>query len=433
MIAAVALLVAAGFMPSQRSDPTHWTLSEWLSWRDAEIHRLLQSSRGDGVLSRNEVFVRSAEPALVIQDCLEVDPDFFSRTTRIGNAMAHFVSFVQTQHSLASPDRLLGFNLGDSAYLARAGQALELPPLLSSQTFLKDIGDPARYRDAVSLIEDHNARLPEERKWIVLPFLSQFILSVDRTTYGRLLVLVPNEPAEDGVLVDKWIMFGIGNLQAKSVSMVAVKRNPGKASAYLMDFLRVGSDRIEVVPTPRLSRNPSNACYDCHKTGVLPIHPATEYAFDAQGALVPKAPSTDLDGRIAAYGKIELAEIDTAAYGPSIGPADHPRSDNFIRSASGIPLSPESVARIRSAMNCAACHDSVGPINYPAAVRSTRDVMAFKTDKGLLQDYVERGWMPPGNSLSTVEREALWRCLSKEYFDPASRTGVLVEWLKGKS
>jgi len=40
--------------------------------------------------------------------------------------------------------------------------------------------------------------------------------------------------------------------------------------------------------------------------------------------------------------------------------------------------------------------------------------------------------MLPGNSLSPEERHALWLCLTKEYFDPQTRSGLFVDWLKGK-
>ena len=39
--------------------------------------------------------------------------------------------------------------------------------------------------------------------------------------------------------------------------------------------------------------------------------------------------------------------------------------------------------------------------------------------------------MPPGERLSDVEREVLWRCLMKEYYDGVSQQGLLYDWLRG--
>ena len=37
-----------------------------------------------------------------------------------------------------------------------------------------------------------------------------------------------------------------------------------------------------------LAENTSKNCYECHKTGVVPIHPDVEYTFDTGGKLVLK-------------------------------------------------------------------------------------------------------------------------------------------------
>ncbi|MFI5386487.1 MAG: hypothetical protein ACHQ50_10250 [Fimbriimonadales bacterium] len=178
-------------------------------------------------------------------------------------------------------------------------------------------------------------------------------------------------------------------------------------------------------------------CYDCHKTAAIPLEPELEYTFDPKGSLIVKTSGAGqipelLNRRIRGYGQIDLGVQRVSSYGPSLGPAGWLRSDESLRKWAGTTLSAESVARIRSAMNCASCHDSFGKLNFPMAIRTSRDFGAFKTDRGLVQSYIEKGYMPPGNSLTEQERHALWLCLSKEYYDPANGTGVFVDWLKGK-
>lgn len=453
LAAGLAVLCVAGFS-SGGQNPRSWTLDQWIAWRDAEITGILEPGiqvQNDRILSRQDVIDRSVEPYLVVAECQRSNPDYFSKGP-LSKEMSNFVRFVTAQHWMAIQGtdgfstNALGYEVSDAQYWNAAKENLRFPPLLASQSFLNDLGNPAGYRSAVDRIEELNASLPDDRKWLVLPFLSQFIMSADRSTYGRLLVFVPNDPLPDGRVVDRWIQFAIAAPEStqgkdiRSVSMVAiVKSDPGNKT-FLMDFLRIkdpASGQIAVVPTAILHHDPSNNCYDCHKAGVIPVRPEREYGFDEAGGLVAKSAGSGsipkvLNDRIRDYGQIDLGWMDADAYGPSLGP-DIPRSDAFIRRASGMNLSDDSVQRIRSAMNCASCHDLFAKLNYPLAMRSSRDLKGFKSALGLGPSFVEKGWMPPGNSLSEPERHALWLALTKEYFDPDQKTGLLVDWLRGKS
>ena len=283
----------------------------------------------------------------------------------------------------------------------------------------------------------------------MLAYRAQFIKSVDKTTYGRVLIIAPNIPAPDGGVIDKWIQFAIATPEMasppniKSVSMVAVHRsagNPLSTTAFLMDFMRapdLASGDIEITPTVSLPVNPSQNCYDCHKSGVIPIKPASTLVFEAGGKMVDRAPDFDaidetINSRIATYGKVNLGGMDTGAYGPSLGSSPDSLTAQTIRaSAPDVPLAPIAIARIRDAATCASCHAQFGPLNYLQAVRSNFDVKLFRSHHGLVQTYVEKGWMPPGNTLTKDERHALWETVSKQYFNPATRTGLLVDWLRG--
>lgn len=451
----IALLFAAGFVRSpQQSDPASWTVDQWVAWRDAQIGTLLEPTLphgGEMVLSRQEVIGRALGPYAVIAGCLEKDPRFFDLKTERGRRMSHFAEFVIAQHWMSitgsdgKPAYALGYPIPDRRYVEECAESFRFPELLMSQRFLSAMTSRKTLNRAVAMIEAQNAGLPPDRRWVILPFLSQFIKSVDRTTYGRLLVFVPGQPAPDGRSLDRWVNFGIATpdtatgTEPRSVSIVSVVHGSGanEGKATLMDFLREtdpATGQIELTPTPLLRDNPSNNCYDCHKTALIPIKPEQEYTLNPDGDLKPAATnetSDALNAKMRAYGPLRLACQLPTSYGPSIGPLGRERSEDFIRAASGAVLSTESVQRIRASMNCASCHDAIGPINYPLAVRSSRDVLAFKTDKGLVESYIEKGYMPPGNTLTDAERHALWLCVSKEYYNPHTRSGVFVDWLRG--
>lgn len=352
---------------------------------------------------------------------LEKDPTYLSRDPKRQKALANFVSFIKAQGTMAEPDHALGFSLDDREYAAKVAPFVELPPLLRSQEFLGKIGDPRTYGEAVRMIEKENEKRPADKKWIVLPYQAQFIRSVDQTTYGRLLVMIPR----DRGLFDKWVQFAIATpgmkpVEIQSVSIVSVLRgDPKRSKVFFMDYFRRPDPegQIALVPTMNDERRPSTNCYNCHKSGVVPIHPLAEFRFDERGCLVRQTSDTaeELNKRILLYGAPDYTFLDTSAYGPSLGPLSGHRD-----------ILPE---RVKAAMNCAVCHT----INFPQAVRTQGDQKAFKSHMGLVQSYVENGWMPPNNDLSPAERRQLWQNLLKEYFDPSQKSGLLIDWLKGNS
>lgn len=464
--------ISARGIAGSEPDPRGWTLRQWTEWRDEKIAWIFEPTledKGEKLLSRSEVFRRSAEAYRNVERILKTEPSFFEADPERKRELSRFARFLKAQHWMALKDgrgrntHLLGFEIADADYWNFAAPFVQLPELLRSQEFLSLMSRPRGYGDAARMIESQNESLSDDRKWIVLPFLAQFILSVDRTTYGRMLVLVPNEPTPDGGVMDKWVQFAIATPDQKpvpevmSVSVVAIhrpatspleagaaeQREPGEGSrAHFMDYMRIRDPRkgfISLVPTMQLPEHPSKNCYDCHKAAAVPIHPELEFEFDKEGALVPKKRGGGqipnlINGRIRGYGRANLGVLDTNAYGPSLAPVGRERTDQFIKdSAKGIVLSDASVGRVRSAMKCAGCHESFAPINYLEAVRSDRDLKGVKTKRGIAQTFVEKGWMPPNNDLTPEERKVLWCSVTREYFDPVTRTGVLIDWLKGRS
>ena len=479
--AAVVSLLAAVVIPAVRGGPgtdncsgpdvpalaplmlpqIHWLPVEWRQWRDAEISRILQPtfpSKGEMLLCMDQVVQRSAAAYAGIEGVLRAKPDLFAPTTDLGKAMGPFVAFVKAQHWMALRDaedrrtHALGMEISDRDYYDYAIPFVELPPLLKSPEFLQKMSTPATYKDAVDQIEAANARLPVAKRWKVVPFRSQFILSVDSTTYGRMLVLIPNMPAPDGGTLDQWVLFAIATpemdpaTEILSVSVIATHRPakaPGKVATYGLDFMRLKDAATgKITPTavvrlPADSPHSSENCYDCHKAAVIPIHPKVEYAFAPSGALIEKpadAPSRlgAINEMIKAYGPPDFGRQQAAAYGPSLGPQNRPRSDAFIAAAAaGTGIDPASYGRIRQAMNCSSCHNDFAPINYLQATRTAQEVDSFESRQGMVQTMIESGLMPPDNRLSRQERKALWQCLSKEYLDLSAQTGVFIEWLKG--
>jgi hypothetical protein len=435
--------------------PDHWTAEQWVAWRDSQIKLILTpsaSANGVKTLSRNAVVLRSVAayrflaPFLAKSGLLATDP-------HLTNRFHNFVEFVKTQAAMAQYDdggiytHKLGYAVSDLEYWQRSAAELQIPPLLRSAEFLKYLANPATYKAAVDLIEAQNRNLPEGEKWLVLNYRSRFLKSPDAATYGRMLILAPNTPARDGGSIDRWIQFAIelpdATLQAdaraeiKSVSVVAIHRDGGAARATMSDFMRQTdriTGRIKIDPAMLIDQKVSKNCYDCHKSPVLPIHAKALFGFDAAGRLsaLPIAESRIADvlnAKIEEYGKCEISFMNAAAYGPTIGSSVSSTRDGLLRTEKA--LSRASTDRIRSAMDCAKCHDAFARINYPQAVQGNIAAVSFEEKKDLVQTYIEQGWMPPHNDLSHEERAALWRCLTKEYYDPENATGLLVDWLKG--
>jgi hypothetical protein len=423
----VGLCLACGFTLQAAQLPRRESLILWM------FEPTVTSSIGP-TISRFEVSRRSAA---------------IFRSMDRKAAPENLIKFALAQHWSDQPCHDLGLDIPDREYWPLAAPYVSFPAVLSSQRFLRFLAHPRSYREAVRAIENANSSLAADQKMTVLLYESQFIKSADETTYGRLLVLAPNQKMSDGNVLDQWIQFAIaepgreGPQCIRSVSIVAVSRPvgaAGNASSVMVDFMRNPgpSGEIRIEPTMLLANSPSKNCYNCHKAPVVPVHPALQYEFDDAGALREKAHQdaallATLNCRIASYGKVEMRPVDIQGYGPCIGPVDRVRSDAFIRSASGTNISDESIQRVRDAMNCAQCHDSFAPINYPQAIDIDGNRRAFRRGMGLTATFVEDGVMPPGNVLTPVERKALWRCLTKEYFDPQRREGLLIDWLKAGS
>lgn len=453
----------ASFVASARqtiTPPTgseHWPAARWRQWRDRQIADLLTptfTTNGVQMISRQAVAAKSARVMAVLDAAATKNPGLLTNAETLAG-LNNFLAFTKAQHWTALTNQTgtkthsLGLEIPDAEYWTNAAAELEFPPLLQSQPFLQAMAAHA-YKKAADLIAAENAARPDDEKWIVLPFRAQFILPVDRSSYGRMLVLIPNEKLADGGVRDKWVLFVMATpempptKEIRSVSIITIRRPPPpgtRTRAYFSDFLRERDARtgtFSIRSTFTLTPNPSENCYECHKSAVLPIRPAVEYDFAADGRLVEKLAGAGelpkaVNQRIKGYGPPDFGVQDVAAYGPCLGPAEVERTDEFIRAASEVrSLADESIGKIRAAMNCAACHDQFAAINFPQAVRSNRDPDSLLGGHGMVQTYIEKGWMPPNNHLTADERTALWKCLMTEYLDLKTGRGLLADWLKNK-
>jgi len=441
-------------------EPANWSLDQWKAWRDGQIKAILTptfDANGSKILSRQDVILRCVEAYKVLGPMLSRS-GFLDANSGRSRELGNFAKFVVAQARLdyhngqGVYNHALGYEISDQDYFSRSSSELKIPDLLTSQEFLTDMSDPLTYKNAVSLIAEHNTKLAKNQKWIVFLYRSQFLKSVDKATYGRMLVLVPDEKAPDGGYTDRWIQYAIATpgdavpKETKSVSMVVVHRDRfgvSTSKAYLCDFMRQrdSTNRFSgVIPTMLLRDNASKNCYECHKSPVLPIHPKKAFEFNSSAELVESRDAMRsmpdlLNARISNYAMCEFMSMNSDSYGPTIGPNEITLSDEFIRDSANDPsLSAESLAKLRIAMKCESCHSSPSKINYPQAVQSSIGFQNFEQKVGIVQTYIESGWMPPNNNLTAAERRALWKTLYNEYLntsEPTGPSGQFVTWLKG--
>jgi hypothetical protein len=443
-------------------------LAGWTAWRDQQVGLILKptfkSPSGEMVLNRDDVNAAAATTFALLDKCVQADPSSFDPLSDLGKALSPLYKFSNALHWMTLrdangfPNHQMGFSITDTDYYTFASPYLQFPDLLKSSTFLNAIATPAGYSKAVQMITDRNAAAPNEKPWQVVLFKARFITTVDpgpTATYGRLLVVVPDIPTPYGGTMDKWILFGLitpdmdQTLSNQNVSQFTVYTDKSlQQTTYMMDFDRKPNAAGGVDITPIVARGPgkypSKNCYDCHKLSILPIHPDTEYKFDSAGKLIPKT-ATDplvapgLNEIIAdVYTAPNFPKMDVDAYGPPAGPQGRTRSDDFIKYCSkNSALTAQSLIKIKAAMNCSTCHsnDGNGSLNYLQATMSKRDFLPVLRDNvSMIDTFVGQGWMPPhtGLSLSSDERAAVSACVTREYFDPSTNTGVLVDYLEAK-
>ena len=434
----------------------------WKTWRDDTIATAFsQVTQKDKLTLVNYEkflsFSRSVRDFGI--QCLGSNRNTITVPSELRNVIGNFFSFFGAIGLESQENHRFGMTVTDVDYLNAIQNVIKLPPLLTSQEFLRAVSDRKTYHKALELIQTHNTLLPDHRKWIPLIYKSRFLTTPDNSgTYGRFFVLVPGA-------VDKWIQFGIltpdmQDVRVNNLSIVAVRRltdvadGSPRTETFIVDYWRDyrpsptrGNQHHDVVVQTKLEAGQGTEnCSECHKTPVLGIHPDTVYEFDKTGRLVPlsgpraTAVPDLLNSLIADYGPPNYRGWQPQTqYGPPLGPLNQQRPDSFFNAcATSTGVTAASYDILRNAMTCATCHDTtlLGRINFPQAADTTREFALIHPDtkavSPLVDTYVGEGWMPPGSSLSPAERKAVTRCLKHEYLNLEHKTGLLIDWLKGK-
>jgi hypothetical protein len=449
------------FGASAHAEPCPTNAAAWQVWRDRAIETAFNQVRtvqGRTFIDYKPFVTFSGNVRGFGEDCFGTSENFINVAAALRPVVGNFFDFFGAIGLETDDDHQFGMTVDDAIYVDEIREVIALPPLLTSQDFLRAVSDRDSYRTALDLVNTHNALLPENERWIPLIYKSRFLTTPDDSeTYGRLFVLVPGETT------DKWIQFGIltpemENVQIKNLSIVAVRRLPGhspeapRTETFIVDYWRGyenttnrdGENATITVRTKFESGMGTENCSDCHKTPVLGIHPAEVYRFDALGNLIPvtgaEAQATPdlINSFIENYGPPNYRGWQLQVhYGPAMGPIDVVRPDSFFNSCTvGTGVTTASYGKLRKAMNCAACHNEalIGRINFPLAAHTTREFALVHPDTGafspLVETYVLEGWMPPGIPLDENERMAVVRCLQHEYLDLDGKSGLLIDWLK---
>lgn len=436
------------------------SLQEWILWRDQWIDTLLTQFRthtqheGRRYLDIRAMTALSRQIQATFKRCeeaLQQHPTFLVNLRKFTGNLAR----------VQAPNHKFGYSISDQDYVKVAQPYVDLPELLSTQKFLQAVSRPQTYHVALDMILEHNKQLSDEMQWQPLIYDSQFLTTPDDTTYGRFFVHVPD--MIDGEAVDKWIQFGINTPSAQqtvfcpqenapkdvticSLSVVAVRqlKDSTKTQVYLMDYRRrYNSDGSIDVRNNIEANGLTVSCAYCHKSPVLPIHPAAEYYFEgsklventnsATKGVVPR----QLNQLILSYGPPNFGDFfDPLDYGPGIGP-DKVRRPEFLSACAGTTTFGEQ--DLNELMSCKRCHNGslLGLINFPQATHTSIDIdylqLPDHSVHGLVERYVMTDLMPqpvPHPALTEPQKSALVDCLMKEYFDPVYTTGLLPDWLR---
>ena len=431
----------------------------WRTWRNQAIRELLATrpkleEQNGPHLDPDQVAAQSDRQVNFIDDCTVGDD--------INAEVANLYNFGWTQKNGLDVYHQFDHGMIDKDYIALVRGIAALPCLLASPEFLKKISSRETYVDAAQMIDSQNGGAevggckPDGTQWTTLFYRSDTLGTPDdANAFGRFLVVVPGA-------YDRWIQFGIWApdetpdvhaMHINNVSVVAVPTHAAPSDGrfdVLLDWYRVyNGDSISIESRRELTGVTGN-CQQCHKVSVIGIHPTNAWAVEG-GKLTPlndlKGTLANLNGMInyrspnQSTGEIHDAISDPTRYGPVLGMEEDRMKTKpaFMRSCTaGLGLTPASVRLVAANMQCATCHspEKIGAINFPMATQRTKALVLDDLHwPNLIYRYIKSGQMPPGDGdkLSDHEREALFNCLTLEYFDPKTQTGRFVGWLKTKS
>lgn len=232
---------------------------------------------------------------------------------------------------------------------------------------------------------------------------------------NHVIVVLPGEK------FDRWYWLSrLGTMQIDILKLDEEGKPQPKPLAYFTDNPLAKTKPLDDVA----------GCTKCHMTGIVPLLVQT----DSQGQFSTVFAKQNLQRELGAMNKLAKqtsnavpSMVNVSDYGPAFGPVDSPgRTKAFLsHCAKDEKLSKDAVHRLKSAMNCASCHNGKGSalLNAPIGL-----------DEKVSHGVLESGHMPPGaeKTLTVKERGQVRDCLMQEYYgriSGAEQDGLLQKWL----
>lgn len=324
-----------------------------------------------------------------------------------------FTGYIEILSKGRQPDHELGFNVPDSIYFAETRAYVTIPDFLLTPKFLRAVSRFATLPQAKAMLRELNAERRTGEQLIFFSYQSRHLGTPDNPdSFWRLLIVVPGNAAQS--MPEKWVQFGIPDPRARApvrnVSVVSVVPAPdGTTNAYFKDYFRTfrRNGSITIKGRWELGEGDDN-CALCHKSGILPIFPASgTVSHDEQDSV------RRVNERFLEYGRPRFDKyLDSSKLGPGLGAT----SEREEISAPVYAIAGSGGAR------CGACHqpNGLGALNWPM-------------DRTLISSYVKGGQMPFGVALTQAERNRLYVKLIQEYFAiEETKPGILKGWLLGR-
>lgn len=337
-------------------------------------------------------------PWELLEKCRSQDPMLFQSNPQLNACLDDLKGFYTAigKKSIDEDNaQTLGFNIPDAQYYQQTAEKVALPPMFESAKFLSLI-DRVGDGDVRALVESENkARTKKNLPPIGFAHFKTEVGTFDGQKTSRRLFNI-----QDGNR-DLWVNFA--DAPSRQVSVVSVvKEADGKKRAYFRDYLRKNG-KIEK-PMRALA---GDGCISCHPTG------GPNRIWERQGfTAADRQAIRSFNKKMQGYGALSQGPFDfDRSIFPPLG--DSPLSPDIQATClSNIRLSEDPIranvqkAKIRSAMNCAQCHDG-----------HQQPVLRAPLAPGFFMTYIESGHMPPDTNLSDPEeRKALAGCLQQQYF-----------------
>jgi hypothetical protein len=336
--------------------------------------------------------------------------------------------------------------LTDEQYFEEAKKFTRFTPFEEGENSLKDLIPLVSNWDLLNIkttMEKTLIQLDQQGYKFIPYFSSNQAQAWDgSSSQGRLLIL----SEKDGLFQSSQFVVKTGSAltHPSQFSTVATKGE----KTYFEDMERIGKPSQMQIDhaSPRHPLANASACYSCHISGPLQIHPDLNFPKDPVSEMIRSIPyfqkkyltsalPTDEEikkARDKYYQEInstldknktkETAGLDKSYFGPKMGLLEKESSnrDKILDDClKGSNFSNDRRTAIKNSMQCSKCHNN--------KIRGAIYKNPFSM-KSFVKYYVVNVGMPPNNDLNPKEREALFECLSLE-MDPKKNPEPFKQWL----